>query len=85
MPFLTYLTNRRQSLQQVAESGTLAEEVISTVRTVQAFGSQMVLGALFDKKMNTIRLVDAKVAIANGCSFAFIYFLNYAAYALGTS
>ncbi|KAL4062317.1 P-loop containing nucleoside triphosphate hydrolase protein [Scleroderma yunnanense] len=72
----------QQSLQQVAESGTLAEEFISTVRTAQAFGAQKVLGALFDKKMNSIRVVDGKSAIWNGVSLAILFFVIYASYAL---
>ena len=76
--------NRRQSLQQVAESGTLAEEVISTVRTAQAFGSQSVLGALFDKKMSKIRIIDGKSALWSGCTMGVFFFVLFAAYALGT-
>ena len=63
----------------------LAEEVISTVWMVQAFGSQMALGTFFDEKMNTICLVDGKVVIVNRCSFGVFYFVIYTSYALSTS
>ncbi|KIM55448.1 hypothetical protein SCLCIDRAFT_30386 [Scleroderma citrinum Foug A] len=72
----------QQSLQEIAESGALAEDVISTVRTAQAFGSQKVLEALFDKKMAKIRLVDGKSAIWNGCGLGIFFFVIYCCYAL---
>lgn len=43
------------------------------------------LGALFDKKMNKIRLVDGKSAIWSGCVFAVFFFVIDSSYALGTS
>ncbi|KAI6010757.1 P-loop containing nucleoside triphosphate hydrolase protein [Pisolithus orientalis] len=72
----------QEALQYVAESGTIAEEVISTIRTAQAFGSQKVLGGLFNKKMDSTRTVNAKAAIGNGCGLGFVFFIIFAAYAL---
>ena len=51
---------------------------------MQAFGSQMVLGALFDKKMDRVRFIDGKLAICSGCGYAVFGFVVYSAYALGT-
>ncbi|KAI6041411.1 P-loop containing nucleoside triphosphate hydrolase protein [Pisolithus marmoratus] len=70
------------TLQYVAESGTIAEEVISTVRTAQAFGSQKVLGSLFNKKIDSIRAMNAKSAILHGCGMGVFFFIMYSAYAL---
>ena len=36
------------SLQYVSDGGTLAEEVISTIRTAQAFGTQTTLANIYD-------------------------------------
>ncbi|KAG6331124.1 hypothetical protein ID866_7968 [Astraeus odoratus] len=73
------------TLQHVAESGTIAEEVISTVRTAQAFGSQNMLTTLFVKKMDQIRVVDAKSALWHGCSLGVFFFVIYSAYGLAFS
>ncbi|KAI6035800.1 P-loop containing nucleoside triphosphate hydrolase protein [Pisolithus marmoratus] len=70
------------ALQCIAESGTIAEEVISTVRTAQAFGSQRVLGSLFNKKIDSIRPLNTKSAILHGCGMGVLFFIMYSAYAL---
>ncbi|KAI6041412.1 P-loop containing nucleoside triphosphate hydrolase protein [Pisolithus marmoratus] len=70
------------TLQYVAESGTIAEEVISTVRTAQAFGSQKVLGSLFNNKVESIRAVNAKSSVIHGCGLGVFFFVIYSAYAL---
>ena len=44
----------------------------------------MMLGALFDKKMDTVRFIDGRLAICNGCGFAVFSFVFYSGYALGT-
>ncbi|KAI5990431.1 ABC transporter transmembrane region-domain-containing protein [Pisolithus albus] len=75
----------QMTFQYVAEGGTIAEEVISTVRTAQAFGSQKVLGSLFDKKMDLIRPVNTKSAIWQGCSLGVFFFVMYSSYALAFS
>ncbi|KAI0287212.1 P-loop containing nucleoside triphosphate hydrolase protein [Russula brevipes] len=36
------------SLKHVAEGGTIAEEIVSTIRTAKAFGTQKVLASLYD-------------------------------------
>lgn len=38
----------RLSRNSIADGGTLAEEVISTIRTAHAFGTQSVLSDLYD-------------------------------------
>ncbi|KIJ64522.1 hypothetical protein HYDPIDRAFT_89952 [Hydnomerulius pinastri MD-312] len=70
------------SLKHVAEGGTLAEEVISTVRTAQAFGTQKVLGRLYDNHISGAQAADGKAAIWHGGGLAIFFFVIYSAYAL---
>lgn len=73
----------RASLKHVADGGTLAEEVISTVRTAQAFGTQRTLADLYDGHITQAYTADMRSAIWNGGSLAVFFFIIYAAYALG--
>ncbi|OAX43170.1 P-loop containing nucleoside triphosphate hydrolase protein [Rhizopogon vinicolor AM-OR11-026] len=70
------------SLKHVAQAGSLAEEVISTIRTAQAFGTQKILSGLYDKNINISRLADFKTSIWQGAGFGCIMFMIYSAYAL---
>ncbi|KAF8833816.1 hypothetical protein BDN67DRAFT_985772, partial [Paxillus ammoniavirescens] len=70
------------ALKHVADGGTLAEEVISTVRTAHAFGTQKTLSGLYDAHVTAARVVDAKGALVNGGGLGFFFFVMYAAYAL---
>lgn len=70
------------SLQHVAEGGNMAEEVISTVRTAQAFGTQKTLAALYDVHINKSLAVELKSSIWNGAGLAFFFFVIYASYGL---
>ncbi|KAG5638718.1 hypothetical protein H0H81_010701 [Sphagnurus paluster] len=73
------------SLKHVADGGSLAEEVISTVRTAQAFGTQHTLSNLYDVHIAQSRKVDLKAAIWNGGGLAIFFFVIYSAYALAFS
>lgn len=73
----------QMSLGFIAEGGTLAEEVISTIRTAQAFGSQKSLAALYDKSVIKAKKVDYKAAAAHGFGLGIFFFVIYGAYALG--
>ncbi|TFY65766.1 hypothetical protein EVG20_g5320 [Dentipellis fragilis] len=70
------------SLEYVAEGGTLAEEVISTVRTAQAFGTQNILSRIYDAEVERAHKVDAKAAVWHGGGLACFFFIIYASYAL---
>ncbi|KAI0755198.1 P-loop containing nucleoside triphosphate hydrolase protein [Daedaleopsis nitida] len=72
----------QMSLQHVAEGGTLAEEVISTVRTAQAFGTQHILSDLYDTHVNKSRDVDMKAAVWHGAGLSFFFFVIYGGYGL---
>lgn len=69
-------------MKHVAEAGSLAEEVISTVRTAQAFGTQAILASLYDVFIGKSRKVDMKAAIWHGGGLAIFFFVIYSAYAL---
>jgi ATP-binding cassette subfamily B (MDR/TAP) protein 1 len=73
------------SLKHIAEGGSLAEEVISTVRTAHAFGTQKTLGALYNRHVNESLKMDLRAATVQGGSFAVFFFIIYASYSLGTS
>ncbi|KAI9457410.1 ste6-like protein [Boletus coccyginus] len=70
------------SLKHIAESGTLAEEVISSVRTAHAFGAQKMLTSLYDVHIQVAHIVDAKSAISNGAGLGVCFFVLNSAYAL---
>ncbi|KAF8895324.1 P-loop containing nucleoside triphosphate hydrolase protein [Infundibulicybe gibba] len=73
------------SLKHVADGGNLAEEVISTIRTAQAFGTQKTLTGLYDSHIDQSRRVDLKVATWQGGGMAVFFFVIYSAYALAFS
>lgn len=75
----------RLSLQQVAEAGGMAEEVISTIRTAKAFGTQSTLAGIYDAHVERARILDTSAAIWNGGGMAAFYFFIYSAYALAFS
>jgi ATP-binding cassette, subfamily B (MDR/TAP), member 1 len=70
------------SLQHVAESGSMAEEVISTIRTARAFSTQNTLTAIYSKHVEKAKISDARAAIWNGGGMAVFYFFVYAIYSL---
>lgn len=70
------------SLEHIAKGGTLAEEVISTIRTAQAFGTQKVLSGLYNKHVEEAHIVDLKTALWQGAGLAGMFFAVYSAYAL---
>jgi hypothetical protein len=75
--------NHRLALKHVAEGGTLAEEVISTVRTAHAFGTQKTLSSIYDVHVTSAKTVEAKAAFVHGIGLGIFFFVIYAAYALG--
>ncbi|KAF9242534.1 P-loop containing nucleoside triphosphate hydrolase protein [Melanogaster broomeanus] len=70
------------SLKHIADGGTLAEEVISTIRTAHAFGTQKTLSALYNMHVEAARTVDAKAAAFQGGGLGLFFFVLYSAYAL---
>src|SRR5258705_9215046 len=60
----------------------MAEEVISTIRTARAFGTQKTLSDIYTKHIENARTSEAKAAIWNGGGMAVFYFLIYGVYSL---
>ncbi|KAH9985634.1 P-loop containing nucleoside triphosphate hydrolase protein [Russula compacta] len=73
------------SLKNVAEGGTIAEEVVSTIRTAQAFGTQNVLASLYDGAAQKAYHMDRRAAVAQGTGLSCFFFSIYSAYALAFS
>lgn len=69
----------------MAESGNVAEEVISTARTAQAFGTQTVLGTIYDGRVDEALKADVKATVAQGAAFGVFVFVLYSGYALSRS
>ena len=79
----SHLLPLRRALKHGADSGTLAEEVISTIRTAQAFGTQNVLAELYEVFCAKGRQASTMAAALHGGAMAVFFFVSYAAYALG--
>ena len=70
------------SLKHIADAGSLAEEVISTIRTAHAFGNQRVFTALYDSHIASSHKLDVKSAAASGIGLSCLFFVVYAMYGL---
>ncbi|KAM6494368.1 multidrug resistance protein 1 [Amanita muscaria] len=70
------------SLKHIAEGGSLAEEVIATIRTAQAFGTQKTLSGLYDNHVDKSLRVNMKGSIYHGVALGVMFFVIYAGYAL---
>ncbi|WVQ86009.1 hypothetical protein IAT38_008177 [Cryptococcus sp. DSM 104549] len=80
---MTFMTKHSsKALEHVAKAGTLAEEVVGSIRTVYAFGKQKLLGGRFDEEVNKSKGEGKKGSAAEGAGVGVIFFSIYAAYAL---
>ncbi|WWC92101.1 uncharacterized protein L201_007055 [Kwoniella dendrophila CBS 6074] len=70
------------ALEHVAKAGTLAEEVVGSIRTVQAFGKQKVLGQKFNDHIELSRKTGRKGALIEAAGLGTMFFSIYSAYAL---
>ncbi|EJD34498.1 hypothetical protein AURDEDRAFT_176471 [Auricularia subglabra TFB-10046 SS5] len=70
------------ALDSTAKGGTLAEEVIATIRTAQAFGSQSILSEIYDRFLAVAKKYDSKQAMIHGVGVGAFYFISYSSYAL---
>ncbi|RHZ65785.1 hypothetical protein Glove_311g54 [Diversispora epigaea] len=65
-----------------SHSGTIAEEAISTIRTVAAFGTQKKLSKLYDYHLKYAKVEGKKKSIVNGSGIGFMFFFIYCTYSL---
>ncbi|KLO15998.1 P-loop containing nucleoside triphosphate hydrolase protein [Schizopora paradoxa] len=75
----------QSSRDHIAKGGTVAEEVISTIRTAQAFGSQETLAGMYDGHVEVSHKIDLKSAFVHGISLSCFFFVIYSAYGLAFS
>lgn len=54
------------ALDHIAKAGSLAEEVIGSIRTVQAFGKEKILGDKFADHIEQSKIVGRKGSIFEG-------------------
>ncbi|RHZ65755.1 hypothetical protein Glove_311g36 [Diversispora epigaea] len=66
-----------------SRSGRIAEEAISTIRTVTAFGTQKKLSNLYDYYLKDAKVEGRKKSIASGAGVGFTFFFIYGFFALG--
>jgi ATP-binding cassette, subfamily B (MDR/TAP), member 1 len=69
-------------IAEYSAAATVAEEVLSSVRTAQAFGTEEKLAAQYDKSLINAQKVGYKKAAVLACMFAAIFTLVYLAYGL---
>ncbi|KAL1405645.1 GTPase-activating protein [Vanrija albida] len=82
--FMGYYESKFQTraLHFVSKAGTIAEEVIASIRTVQAFATAKVLGKKFNDKVDGSRKAGVTGASGEAMGLSVMFFAVYAAYAL---
>ncbi|KDN46982.1 P-loop containing nucleoside triphosphate hydrolase protein [Tilletiaria anomala UBC 951] len=78
-----FITRWQQAeLEHISRAATLAEEVLSTVRTAKAFGVEQRLVDLYDRSNAGATRLGVKKAIGQGIGLGMFFFVIYSAYAL---
>lgn len=72
----------KQSLSYYSDGGTLAEEVISSIRVTQSFGTQEKIAALYDTHLAKSEQSGFKKSLSLGLMLGSVFFVMYCAYAL---
>ncbi|KAK9762520.1 hypothetical protein K7432_011664 [Basidiobolus ranarum] len=72
----------QRALDHYSVSGTLAEEVISSIRTATAFGQQKKLSEMYNQNLELARKQGVKKALASGIGIGVIFFTLYNVYGL---
>lgn len=63
-------------------AGAIAEEVLSSIRTVVAFGGQSKEIERYNKKLINARDINIKRGLFSGLGFGLLWFFIYSSYAL---
>ncbi|XP_053323209.1 ATP-binding cassette sub-family B member 5-like isoform X2 [Spea bombifrons] len=79
--FLVSLTSKE--LSAYAKAGAVAEEVLSSIRTVVAFGGQEKGIKRYTKNLGEAKKIGIKKQIASQLALGVMYFIIYASYGLG--
>ena len=61
----------------------MAVEIVSTIRTAHAFGTQKMLASLYDVATQKAHNADRRGAVVHGMGLSCFFFTLYAAYGLG--
>ncbi|CAN2389828.1 phosphatidylcholine-translocating ATPase activity [Pristimantis euphronides] len=72
-----------KELSAYAKAGAVAEEVLSSIRTVVAFGGQEKEIKRYTNKLGEAKKLGIKKAIASQLALGFVYLIVYASYGLG--
>ena len=70
-------------VKEYASASTIAEEIISSVKTAQAFGAQATLSKLYDDSLAAAQKAGYKMQLSGSIMLACMFFSVYAFYALG--
>jgi ATP-binding cassette, subfamily B (MDR/TAP), member 1 len=70
-------------VKEYASASTVAEEIISSVRTAQAFGAQPKLSKLYDDNLVAAQRAGYKQQLSGAIMLAVMFFSIYAFYGLG--
>lgn len=70
-------------LKAYAKAGAVAEEVLSSIRTVVAFGGQKKEFKRYDKNLEHAKAIGVRKSITSGLSMGLIWFIMMGSYALG--
>ena len=71
------------AMKEYSTASTIAEEIISSVRTAQAFGTQDKLAKLYDDSLVAAQRVGYKQQFAGAMMLSAMFFSVYAFYGLG--
>ena len=71
------------AMQEYSTASTIAEEIISSVRTAQAFGTQDKLAKLYDDNLVAAQRVGYKQQFSGAMMLAAMFFSVYSFYGLG--
>ncbi|KAK9766045.1 hypothetical protein K7432_005165 [Basidiobolus ranarum] len=72
----------KRALDHYSISGTLAEEVISSIRTATAFGQQKKLSEMYNVNISKAKTEGMKKAFTTGAGIGVIFLIIYSAYSL---
>jgi ATP-binding cassette, subfamily B (MDR/TAP), member 1 len=67
---------------EYSSAATVAEEVLASIRTAQAFGTEEKLAQQYDRSLINAQKVGYKKAVVLACMFAAIFTLVYLTYGL---
>jgi hypothetical protein len=71
------------ALKEYGHASTIAEEIIASVRTVQAFGTQDKLAKLYDDNLVAAQKTGYKQQFAGAVMLSCLFFCIYSFYGLG--